>query len=488
MTVYKVAEGESFMPIKQLSEEIGMDEHIEGAQLIKSPKFRECQSIIGRYKTIAESMGVSRYLPFASQTITQAKNYQSFVDELGRTVGLSFKIMTDEEENSALYTATTCTLDVSKGIIVNISSNSTRILHYNRRVVLDNVSLPLGSCTKSITSDGAVEHFKKELEKKAPFLKTLDPESVMVGMGETLASYGKLARKLTKYPVDIEHNFVSDKKTFDQVFDFLKGLAPEKRAKLKGISDMSTDSILFGMCIAKAILELSNIDQITISKGYRNVGLIFQSVIPTTVDRPLSDLLVHSLDTILVNAGLQKREAARQYELALILFKQLKALHRLPRVYAKILKAATYMSGLSRVLGTTNPEKGSYALITNLPIYGLTHREQVMASFVASCRRWEDFNTAEWVKFNSIMTEGDLEAVKKLSNILTISNVLNLRNQDLVKDISCDILGESVIIKLMADPDGKLKLDHDVCAIEVFYAQKLGPEFQKAFGKNLDVL
>ncbi|MCL2587574.1 MAG: hypothetical protein FWE31_05085 [Firmicutes bacterium] len=483
MSLYKIVEGEYFIPLKQLSESIGMDRHIEGQQLIKSPKFRECQSIIGRFKKIAEAEGVSRYLPFASQTITSAKNYQSFVDELGRTVGLSFKILTDEEEVGALYSATTNMLDVPKGIIVNIASNSTRILHYNRRIVLDQVTIPFGSC--SIESGFDV---KKELEEKAPFLKTLDPEAVMVGIGETMTSFGKLARKITKYPVDIEHNYQADLKTFSQVHDFLKGLDPEKRQKLKGISDQSANSIFAGLGIAKAILEVSNIKQISISKGYRNTGLMFQTVMPSTVDRPLPDLLVHSLDTTMNHAGLSKKEAHRHYDLALILFKQLKALHRLPRTYARMLKTSAYLNGLSATTGVTNHEKGNYALLTNLPIYGLTHREQIMSAFVSSCKKWEDFNTAEWVKYNSIMNEGDLEAVKKLANILTLAGVMNIRKQDIVKDITCDILGDSVIIKLVADPDGKAKLDHDVCALEVFYAGKLASEFTKAFGKNLDVL
>ena len=481
LSIYKVTENESFLFCKQLSESIGIDEHLEGAQLIKSPKFRECQAIIGRFKKVAESDGVSRYITVASQSLTMAKNFQSFVDELGRTVGLTFKVLTDSDEVSALYTATTNTLDIPKGVIVNVTSNTTRIMYYNRRVVLDSVTLPFGSLS-------GCENVREQIEKKAGFLKNIDPESVMVGIGEVITAYGKLARKLGKYPLEIAHNYQSNLDTFNQVFKFLNGLDPEKRQKLRGVSNQSANTILFGMTIIQAVLEVSGIKEIVTSKGYRNVGLMFQNVIPSTTDRPLSDMLVHSLDTIISHAALHKREAVRNYELALILFKQLKALHRLPRSYARILRTAAFLSGLGKSVGALNPERGNYHLISNLPLYGLTHREHLMAAFVASYKKWEDFPLAEWVKYQAIMQEGDLETVKKLSHMLTLAGVLNIRNQDIVKDISCDILGDSVIIKLIADPDGKKKIDHDACALEVFYASKLASEFQKAFGKNLDVL
>jgi len=481
MSLYKVEEGEYFLPLGQFEERIGMDEHLDGEQLIRAPKVRECQSIIERFKQIAEAQEVARFISVASQAVTRAKNYQSFIDELGRTVGMAFKVLEDDEEISALYSATTNTLDLPKGIIVNISSTSTRILNYNRRIVLDNAVLPFGS-------NGAPANIAEQLAERAPFLKSLDAESVLIGIGGTFTSLGKLARKLTKYPLDIEHNYVADMPAFDAVYKFLSGLDPDKRQKLKGISDASANSILNGLMIVKAILEFSDLKKIVVSKGYRNTGLMFQSVMPTTVDRPLPDLLSHSLDVIMGNAGLDVAAGTRHYDLSLILFKQLKALHRLPRTYARILKVATFLERLSSTVGVTNAAKGNYSIILNLPLYGLSHREQVMAAFVSSCRRWEDFQLGDWVKFQSIMQESDLEAVKKLSNILALAGAMNIRNNGIVKDITCDILGESVIIKLVADPDGKAKLDHDICALEVYCASKLSSEFTRAFGKNLDVL
>jgi len=483
MSIYKAVEGEYFVPLGQYEERIGVDEHldIDGEQLIRTPKFRECQAIIERFKQIAEAQGVVRYMSVASQAITRAKNYHSFVSELGRTVGMAFRVMEDDEEVSALYSATTSTLDVPKGIVVNISSTSTRILNYNRRIVLDSVVLPFG--TSSAPSDIAAD-----LEKSAPFLKTLDADSVMVGIGGTFTSLGRLARKLTKYPIEIEHNYVADANAFEQVLKFLSGLDPEKRQKLRGISDSSANSILTGLTIVKAILDYSGVNKVVVSQGYRNIGLMYQMIMPSTVDRPIPDLLTHSLETIIGNAGIDGAVGTRLYDLSLVLFKQLKALHRLPRTYARILKVVSYLDGLSHVVGAGNHGRTNYALLLNLPLCGLSHREQIMAAFVASSRKWEDFQLGDWVKFQSIMQPNDLEAVKKLSNILALATAMNIRNNGIVKDITCDILGESVIIKLVADPDGKAKLDHNICALEVYCAQKLGQEFTRAFGKNLDVL
>ena len=68
-------------------------------------------------------------------------------------------------------------------------------------------------------------------------------------------------------------------------------------------------------------------------------------------------------------------------------------------------------------------------------------------------------------------------------------NAMNMRNSNVVKDISCDVLGDSVILKLLTETDPRApKVDIKAANIEIFYAKKFASEFQKAFKKNLEIL
>jgi len=474
--------GETFYIYRNHSETVHINKHIEQDGMIKSAKVHECSTILKMYKKICEAEGVNHYLAFASQNLTNAKNYKSFIDEMSSCIGHEFKLLTAEAETNAIYTAVINTLDVGKGVIVNISSFSTRIVYYSRRMILDSVIIPYGSVSL-FEKNG---DFKKQLEEKAPFLKTLDPETKIVGVSDVFTSFGKIARKMKKYPVDLDHNFNTDRETFNQVFDFIKTLDLDKKQKLKGISSHSAQTIVCGMSIIDAILDFSGLSQMVTACAYRNMGLFHHAIIPWTQEKPINDLLTYSIDVISNLSHLDKRRSTRHYELSLMLFKQIRVLHKLPRAYAKVLRIA---SNLYKLGGYVN----NYHAILAAPLLGATHKEVVLAAFVASFRKWEDFNLAEWIKYKDIVDDEDLEAVRKLSMILAMADTFDIRggqsDTNTIKDLSCDVLGESVILKLVTDVDGKAqKIDVSAADVEIFHARKFAVEFQKTFQKTLELL
>jgi len=491
LTIYDVVDGEHFTKLDQYIETLAIEDDIREDELIKGTKIREVVALLGMFKKICESEGVSRYLAVCSSCITIAKNYQTFVDECTVAIGHELRVMTQEQEVGALYTATINTLDAPRGLIINISSNSTRLIHYNRRIVIESATLPVG--TNNFINENGFDASQKSLKdvikKQAGFLNSLDPESLIVCTGDVFQAFGRLARKTSKYPIDMEHNYTFDKAGLGKVLTFLQGLDQAKAQKLKGISESSTASLINGLTIANEIIANASTTNMTISTHERSTGLMFHYALPFTIDRGITDLLGYSLGSIVHATGLRKKSCDLMYDLALTLFKQLKVMHKLPRGYARILRAASYLYHIGKRTGGDNWSKQNYNIILNLPILGLSHKEIILTAFVASCRKWEDFNLAEWVKYKDIVTEEDLDAIKKLSNILAIAEALNIRSQEIVKDITCDILGDSVILKLVTDLDSKAKrIDPNLSAIEIYYARKYRNEFAKVFKKNLEIL
>lgn len=485
LTIYDIRDGEHFTKCDQYVEPLSVDDEIRDDELIKGIKIREIVALLGMFKKICESEGVNRYLAVCTSCITNAKNYQTFVDECSNAIGHEVKIMTAEQEIGALYTATINSLDAPRGIIINISSNSTRIIHYNRRIVIESATLPVGTNNY----DPAKINLREMLTAKAPFLSTLDEESLIVCTGEVFSAFGRLHRKTSKYPLDVEHNFPFDQAGITKSLTFLQGLDSEKQQRLKGISDLGVPSLLSGLTIAKEILELANTMNMVLSSHDRSTGLMFHYTIPMTIDRGITDMLGYSLGAIVSATDLKRKRCDQMYDLSLNLFKQLKVMHKLPRNYARILRAASYMYHIGKKIGAENWSKQNYHIILNLPILGMSHKDIVLTAFAASCRKWEDFNLSEWVKFKDIVNEEDLEALKKLSNILAIAEALNIRGQEIVKDITCDILGDSVILKLVTDLDTKAKkIDPNLAAIEIYYARKYKNEFAKVFKKNMEIL
>ena len=119
-------------------------------------------------------------------------------------------------------------------------------------------------------------------------------------------------------------------------------------------------------------------------------------------------------------------------------------------------------------------------MILNSNLYGISHRELICAAFVASGhRKSSDIDVTELAKYKGILTQEDIDAIRKLAVILSISESLDRSMSGVVTGLSCDVLGDSVIVKTESDGD---------CALEVKDALSMAAEFQAAYGKRLELL
>ncbi len=484
LSIVRIEEGKYFEVEKEYSENVGIEQHLqENSELIKTVKIKECINILQMYKQIAIANGVSKYHCVASANLTAAKNYVSFLEEINADLDLEFKLLTEEEEINILYTAVVNTIDIAKGLIISVSTSSTRVVYYCRRVILNSATIPMGAA--NFTN---LEEFNQLLKNAGEAFQQIDPEIPVIGSSEIFTGFARLSRKKTKYPFDMDHNYNSDKNHFQEILTFLQGLDVERGAKLKGITANGVGYLMNGMSIALAVMEYTNLNKIVINRNGRNIGIAHRLTMQED-ERPINDVCLNSVETILWANNLDLENAKYQYLLASTLYMQLKVLHKLPRVFTRILKTATLLYNLGSNINKQNFDKITYYAILNANLYGLSHKEIVMAAFVASCRNWDDFMLSEWVKYKDLMDEEDLMAVRKLAMIESMANTINVRNQKIVKDISCDVLGDSVIIKLITETDmKKAKVDVDAAKTEIFQLRKLSKEFTRIYKKNVEIL
>ena len=206
---------------------------------------------------------------------------------------------------------------------------------------------------------------------------------------------------------------------------------------------------------------------------------MFNYAVPMTVDKPISDVLTYSLNTVTDFYGLDQKHVDQVVGLSVQLFKQLRVLHKFPRQYLKILKVAANLYETGKKVAFYNFEKHSAYVIMNSNLYGLSHRDTVLASFVSACTGIDDINQYEWAKCKELVTDEDIDVVRKMAVMLRIANSLDRSLSGVVKGINCDILGDSVIMKTEIDGDATL---------EIASALEVGADFRKIFKKNLEIL
>ena len=131
-------------------------------------------------------------------------NTCGFLDEVSATCGIKLRVLSAEEEALYVYRGVVNTMDVMKGIIFEIGGGSTKIVHYNRRNLLNYETLPFGAITltelfggEGVSSEECakkIEEFFTEQLKKIEWLKDVDPETQLIGVGGSFRNLCRMTK------------------------------------------------------------------------------------------------------------------------------------------------------------------------------------------------------------------------------------------------------------------------------------------------------
>lgn len=477
-----------YMVIDEMKESVRLGQDMDRDGFLKPQRVAETIRTLKMFKRLCDANGVDRIIAVATAAVRRAKNQRSFLDEIQATCNINLRVLSEEEEAVLVYRGVINSMDIPKGIILEIGGGSTKIIYYNRRNLLNYVSLPFGAVTLTdlFVADCSPEEASVQIEtffteqlKKVEWLKDVDPEAQMIGVGGSFRNLFKISKLVKKYPLDIVHNYRMAVEDFGGIYDMVRVLDVDKRKKIKGLSPDRADIMPAAMAIIKSFVSYMSIENFAIGANGLREGVLINEALPITIEKPISDVLSYSLDTINKYYGCDKAHVDHVVQLSIQLFKQLRVLHKFSRQYLKILKIAASLHDCGKRVKYYGNTKHSCYVILNSAIHGATHREIVLAAFVASCYRREDVSMAEWQKYKNIVTEEDLEAVRKLGILLRIAESLDKSRGSVVTGVNCDVLGDSVIMKTEVAGDALL---------EIRSASMANTEFKKSFRKNLEIL
>jgi exopolyphosphatase/guanosine-5'-triphosphate,3'-diphosphate pyrophosphatase len=489
LVIVNLFEDGYFMVVDELKESVRLGQDMERDGFLKPQRVAETIKTLKMFKRLCDASDVTRIIAVATEAVRRAKNQRSFLDEIQASCGIKIRVLTAEEEATYVYRGVINTLDIPKGIILEIGGGSTKIVYYNRRNMLNYVTLPFGTVTLTglFANDGLkpeeqvarMEEFFKEQLREIDWLQEIEPDVQMIGVGGSFRNLFKISKMVHKYPLDTVHNYNMLTEDFMPLYDMIKVLDLDKKKKIKGLSAERADILPAAFSIIKAFIDYLKIQSFTISGAGLREGIMFNQAIPSTIEKPISDVMNYSLTTLVKYYGCDEKHVEHVVNLSIQLFKQLRVLHKFPRQYLKVLKIAAMLHDCGMRIKYYNHQRHSCYMILNSTLYGVSHREIVLAAFTACCHKKEDINLYDWNRYRDILNEDDIEIVKRLGVMLRIAESLDRSMAGVVKGINCDILGDSVIMKTEVEGDA---------ALEIRDAMAAGTEFKKAFRKNLEIL
>ncbi len=488
LVIYDVLDNNYFIVCEERREPVRLGE-TEADGSLKQTRIMQAIATLKMFKEICAIKKVDRILAVATAAVRRASNQKTFLSDVYNATGIRITTVSEEEEANYVYQGVVNSMDIPRGLIMEIGGGSTKLVYYNRRTILHTKIFEFGAVTlynKFVAegkspeqiSDEMVAYVKEQMED-VEWFSELDPDTQLIGVGGSCRNLARIIRKVKKYPLDMVHNYVMDVADFNYVYNMIRTLDLDKKRRIKGLSSARADVFPSALAVIKAIVDHLGFEKIVTSGSGLREGVMFNYIVPQTLEKPISDSLGYSMQCFARHMGVNVSHAEQVFNLCVQLFKQLRVLHKFPRAYVRVLRVCAMLHDTGKSFKFYNSAKHTSYMILNSNLWGVSHKDIVMAAMVTDVYNREEFNTSDWVKYNCLLTEEDVEAVRKLAVILRLAVALDFGMRNAVTEVTCDVLGDSVIMKTELNGDAGL---------EINAANNMAMDFKKIFKKNLEIL
>ena len=485
LSIFKTDNGR-YKIIEEKDQPFKLGDEIIAEELLRPKTRTNILEVLKIYRSMIDTYKVEKTIAVASNFLQKARNYRGFVEEVYNTTGITFSILTEEENMRSIYTSVVNSIDNSKGIIINVNAYSTDFIKYNRRTIVASETISYGSVNLLVDHNGQKRSYEDMLKlikskiKGSEIKAMCDDDLTYVGTGSAFINIGKIAKKIARYPLDIDGNYEISKEIMAKTSKFIDGLELEKVGKIKGIAETDATRVLSSCAIIQAFYDELKLENVIVSTSSLRDGLVLNNV-PAPAQEKLNDILTNSLENYYEFIKDEHSNNASVYNMALVLFKQLKVMHKLPRFYVKPLRVASYMYDAGKNINFDEFSKHGLEAIVFSGINGVSHRELLIAGFICLCQDLDNFSLNDWIKYKDILTEEDLDAVRKLGIVVKLAVALNASKKNVINDVVCDILGDSIIMKTVVEEGAN-------ASFEIMEGMKIAPAYKKVYKKSLQII
>ena len=428
------------------------------------------------FRAIAASAGAKRIVAVATAAMRDASNGARFAERVRRELGIRINIIGGLAEARYGFIGAVRGLAVSKGLLFDVGGGSMQVTRFDRRRLVDSVSLPFGALRlseKFLHDDPPSgkqirrlrDHVRSRLSKAR--MDRLASGDWLVGTGGTLRNLAKIDRQTRRYPIVSLHAYELSMDRLADVVDRLASTKKKRRDEISGLSADRADSIVGGAIAIQTLAEFTRARHILVSgQGVREgIALGLLKIVIGSADAvkeaSLSSL-VSRFD------GWNQEAAARRRGVAASLHRALEP--RAPARVASAIDHAARVLDIGRSLDVVNRHEHVADILLTTELNGFTHEDLALASAVV--RRAGDRH-ADVRALPTARDAVDPEVLDRAAIVLALADEIEARCPRGSRiGIECEV-GRHVTLTVRSLPS--------------WLAKDLDTRFEHAFGRSLIV-
>lgn len=422
----------------------------------------------------------------ATAAVRNARNGREFIAEIERRSGLCLQIISGEAEAKIGFVGVINTIDLTKGLLFDLGGASLEITLIKNRAVQHVVSLPFGAVnlTERFTmgdkiGEGRMREmisYLQEQFRRVPWLQ--DIRLPLIGVGGTARNIAKMDQKRKNYPFSKVHNYRVGRLAIERLWQDLVSADLTKRRKIPGLSSERADIIVAGTTVVKCLCEAAHSEQLIISGcGVREGIFLKQYLSKLNHAEIIPDILMHSAHNMLLFYKGNVAHAYKVMKFSETIFDGWQLRRDLGERNRTLLRVAAILHDSGITINYYDHARHSAYLVENARLFGLTHREQMLAAVIAG---WHNGPITRFFRriYSHFLDEADWEIARKLSLILALAESLDVTQLGLIKKVQAGL----------GDGQAHLCLCDAAAPIERQAVNKYRKWFKKEFGMELTII
>ncbi len=436
---------------------------------------------IALFVNFCKARNVDHIIAVATAAVRRAPNRHVLIERIQNETGIKLRVLSGEEEAYLGYVGLINTTSQTNGIMADLGGGALKLVSFEDRLNRDSITLDFGAVSLTEQFDlgdlptpenlEALDNFLDETFTQIPWLNS---QQRLVGLGGTFRSLARVFRRQTNYLPDITDGIEIPVEEVGRIYHMLAGMSLEERQKVPGLELARADISVAGTAIIYKLLCAAQSESLIVSTSSIRDGLFFKYIYPR--DPIVFSVLTHHTNNLIHYHNLDENHLRRVSNLAVTLFDQLQPLHQMGSFERRLLLIASLLHELGVVISVESLEKHTLYMILNTPLSGLTHRERVLAAYIAASH--DDLyllNLREHIGRGPLELE-DVQIIKKLAPILQITHSLDRSHTGVVTQVRSSISDNVCEIGVISRIGAELEIND---------ARRRADNFKEVYGCDL---
>jgi exopolyphosphatase/guanosine-5'-triphosphate,3'-diphosphate pyrophosphatase len=369
---------------------------------------------------------IKHILLIGTSPVREAINREEFLRFVQEETGMKMRVLTGNEEALYGFLGAARSVNTPTMLLFDLGGGSLELTYAVKQRIVRILSLPLGvlKLTDQYASkDGTFSkknraRMTKRINQLLPSRKELglDKDVVLVGTGGTARAMARFHQDSIDYPLNKVHNYVVDVDSVQRMSRQFFKMNTEELGKAEAIGADRSQTIAAGALVVRLLMERLDLGALTVSTDGLRDGVLSEflarggGAIPEVVHK-------EEIERILQGPNISARTGSN-YELAECLVRNGILDQRQETLLLMALER-----GRDQDCVQANPDAIFGIMMSeDLP---MSHEDQVLMSI--SLVRARRSRTANWFlrKYGSLLSHGDVKAVKKMGSCLRLMEILD---------------------------------------------------------------